>query len=103
MHLLLIMAVFWCGVHSFVPDHAIADMGNEACAQTDPASDGSQETPVGPSKPDHVSHQHCPVAPDRQGGADQIAFSSADSPLFAPPAAVLHSRSQAPPLQPPAA
>lgn len=103
MQLLMIVAVFWCGVHTFVPDHAIADAGKYACAQSDASSDNSQETPVGPSKPDHVGHHHCPIAPDRQAGADERALSLAGGLLFAPPASVLHSLSEAPPLEPPAA
>jgi|GEM_PF-3243463 len=103
IHILLIVAVIWCGAHLFMPDHVVADLAVEACVEAAPASGDAQDTPAGPAKSDHVSHHHCPIAPERTAGADEGALFPSKVALFAMPAAVLRSRSQAPPLQPPAA
>lgn len=102
MPILMIVAVFWCSVHSYMADHAFADMGNEPCEQAE-AADDTRDISSGREKPDHGGHHHCPVAPDRSGLSSDGAPALADTLVFVPPAAVLHSHSQAPPLQPPAA
>lgn len=103
MRLLMIVAVLWCGVHAAVPDHAIADMGAEACARTGAGIGASGEAPDKPAPFEHVNHHHCPIAPDRPGGSVIAELVPVDGPLFARPAVALHSHSRAPPLEPPAA
>ena len=101
--ILMIVAVFWCSVHSLMADHALADMGNAACDQAAENPDDARDSSGGPTKPDHGGHHHCPVAPDRSGLGSESAPLLADRLVFTPPAIALHSHSQAPPLQPPSA
>lgn len=101
--LLMIVAVLWCSLHGLSADHAVADLGNAACAETAERADASPDAPLGKAAPDHVGHHHCPIAPDRQDSLAGDAPLAASDRIFSPPAAALPSLAAAPPLQPPAA
>lgn len=103
MRLLMMVAVLWCGVHAAVPDHAIADMGSEACAEATPDTKQSRDAGGNHVPAEHSNHHHCPVAPGQPTESSGAEFRLADGPLFARPVAALLSHSQAPPLQPPSA
>ena len=99
LHLLLIIAVLWCGLHVAEGDAALAQPAfGQQIAEV--ACDATPE-PV-PHVP-HVSDHHCPMAPDLDFGWHGAQIAPSDGPLFTRPAAPLVSFSQAPPLEPPAA
>ncbi|KKC24612.1 hypothetical protein [Sphingomonas sp. SRS2] len=101
LHLLILTAVLCCGVH----------IGNEAQAREHVAQqlletqdhDDSGAAPHGaPGNAADGGHHHCPAAPGPRaasiGGAIVVK-----AILCAAPVAVLYSRSQQPPVEPPSA
>jgi hypothetical protein len=100
LHLLLAIAVLWCGSHLGEPAMAADHPAEATClvALADNACDPSgDESPLAT----HTSHHHCPSAPAHHVGVS-IAQGISTSVLLRPHAVnALGSLSQAPPLQPP--
>lgn len=104
MRLLMVMAVLWCGVHTAVPASAMTEGApTEASAHADHGFETSRDRPGESDKPDQVSHNHCPMAPDQPIAAAVGKPLTLKGPVFALPVQTLSSRSQAPALEPPAA
>jgi hypothetical protein len=100
--LLLMISVFLCGLHAAEPVQAHDEsVHHDLTAGSDTGS--GEDSHSGAEKAAHAAHHHCPMAPD-QAAAEADATSGRDGMAhFARSAAALNSRSQAPPLEPPAA
>ena len=101
LHLLILAAVLWSGLHPAEP--ALAHEGSvnhqlEAglAADENASGEGAQEAA-------HAGHHHCPVGTCHGEGPGLNQSLAARPLLFARPQAILGSLAQAPPLQPPAA
>lgn len=101
-HLLLCLTVVLCGLHLTEPSDAKASLASQnQCVASAPADCG--ETPDTADTDVHVGHHHCPIAPIDRSGSLDLAQTRSDNLLFVRSIAVLDSRSQAPPLEPPTA
>jgi len=99
-HLLLMMAVFFCGLHVAEPVQAHAEAVHHQLEHPANHDDGAD---TGAADAAHAMHHHCPIAPDQSSpSADGVAIRTI---VVLAPALVtgLTSLSQAPPLEPPAA
>ncbi len=100
LRLLLIVMLFWCGLHAAAPAWAHEEA---RAVQFAGASDELPADRDAPGEPAHAGHHHCPVAPDPCAGNATGVPVARTSSIFPPRAAPLRSHAQAPPLQPPAA
>ena len=100
LHLILMVAVFFCGLHLAEPVQAHGEAAHYQFDQ--PAEHGHDEDGKGSAEAAHAMHHHCPIAPD-QSFAGGCASFRAPALVFAAPAASLVSLAQAPPVEPPAA
>jgi len=101
-HLLIIMAVLWCGLHL---SSAEADVP-WSLTSTHVALHDENARDLSDHGMPHISqacHNHCPMAPDDASGPALAAPALDELPPTAAVAKKLYSLSQAPPVQPPAA
>jgi hypothetical protein len=104
LHLLVVIAVLMCGLHigepAFAYDEADHHQIGQDAGQTSDSDEGSPKDSgnVGPS-----GHHHCPMTPDPRDMAALSGITPAEALLFAHPVDILHSLSQAPPVDPPSA
>lgn len=104
LHLLIILCVLMCGLHLGEPAEAHGGHLQTEHAQgatTDLGKDN--EGPAESAKLGQGTHSHCPMTPDQTGAVAIAPAAPADMILFVTPVAVLHSLSQAPPVDPPLA
>lgn len=100
--LLVMIAVLWCGLHLDEPAHAHEDIEqHQVLDAPDPDGDDRPDRD-GPSKAAHV-HHHCPMAAEPRTGTVSVGPGLTAEILFPGRVAVLHSLSQAPPVEPPSA
>ncbi|KRA84271.1 hypothetical protein [Altererythrobacter sp. Root672] len=104
LHLLLLLAVLWCGIHVGEPAMAHDEtLHHQLAAADDSSRDAGGEKQDGVFDAAHVGHHHCPMAPACNDGAASSTGLTDGAPVFAAAVAPLASLSQAPPLEPPAA
>lgn len=103
MHLLVALAVLWCGLH-LSPAEADESFGADGAALIlqDADCEGDRTDHELPHVA-HAGHSHCPVASDDGRGPVLTDPFLAEVTPFAASPKVLTSRSQAPPIEPPAA
>ncbi|HKY81141.1 MAG TPA: hypothetical protein VJM09_06680 [Sphingobium sp.] len=102
IHLLLLMAVLWCGLHL---SRAEADETAWAAAETSAHVQADGDISDDHSQP-HVSHgchSHCPIAPDLDMDLAFEFHARVSAVIFPLPSLPLTSAAQAPPLEPPSA
>lgn len=102
MHILLAVAVLWCGLHLGEPAHAHDEAEQHQAHDGASATDDGEQDRTGPAKAIHL-HHHCPMATGQHLNAISAEAAMGEALLFVRPVAALHSRSQAPPLEPPVA
>jgi ABC-type nickel/cobalt efflux system permease component RcnA len=100
--LLMMIAVLWCGVHLDEPAHAFEKVQQHQFQDAPESNGDGQADHNGSSQAAHV-HHHCPLAAEHRPGIDTAEPRLASDILFHVRVAVLHSLSQAPPVEPPAA
>lgn len=100
LRLLLIVCVLWCGAHVAQPAWAHDDAAHHR-AEAAPVDEDRGHT--GSADAAHAVHHHCPAALHQNAAAAPDVMICGAPLLFAARAAPLASRSQAPPLEPPAA
>ncbi len=103
VHILLLLAMIWSGVHASAP--AAANESHHATdihlhADASPPDSGQDD---GDTDRAHGSHHNCPVAPDLLLTGAQDMLRRTGSLLFARPASELASRAPPPLLDPPLA
>lgn len=104
LHLLIMLCVLMCGLHLGEPAQAHDGPAQPEYAQnaaTD--SDKDDRVPGESTKLGQGGHSHCPMTPEQTGAPAFAQLPLADAMLFAAPVTVLHSLSQAPPVDPPLA
>jgi hypothetical protein len=100
-HLIVMLAVFCCGLHIAEPVQAHADAQHHQLEQSlDRDEHGTDE---GAAAAAHAMHHHCPVASGLSAAPIACAIMRNSMLPILELAANLSSLSQAPPLQPPAA
>jgi hypothetical protein len=100
LHLLIILCVLMCGMHLGEPAEAHEGLSHSEYSESVGNDDGA---PREPAKFGQGGHNQCPITPDQTGAPAVAQLLPVDAMLFASPVAVLHSLSQAPPLDPPLA
>jgi len=102
LHLLLMIAVFGCGLHIAEPVQAHTERAHHQLEQSS-ADHGEHGSDDGAANASHALHHHCPLGPDQKPAA--IACAMMPSCLLPTPTLIadLASLSTAPPLEPPAA
>jgi hypothetical protein len=104
LHLLLLMAVLWCGIHVGEPAMAHDQtLHHQFESAGDRGHDDAGETQDGALDVAHVGHHHCPMAPACDDASAAAIGIGDGAPLLAAIISPLASLSQAPPLEPPAA
>lgn len=101
LRLVVMFTLIWCGLHIAEPAQAHGGAVAEHALLEPAGHDGEDRQQ--PGEPAHASHHHCPVAPDQSLRDSHAAWANGISLIFVAPVAALHSRAQAPPLQPPSA
>lgn len=99
LRLLLLISVFLCGLHAAEPVQAHDQHAHHELS----GADAGEDAHTGAEQAAHAVHHHCPMAPDQASSTACGAPPPDALGPFARPAAALASRSQAPPLEPPAA
>lgn len=103
LHVLVTLAVLWCGVHLGEPARA----GEDALSHQVEHASASHLTTDAAGDPDdkiaHSGHHHCPIAPDPCAGPAGGSVVPVRSMVHPGRFAALASLSQPPPLQPPLA
>lgn len=102
LSLLICFAVLLCGLHMLEPLDAAATVADHGRCLTDTAAPGCEDTDAPPVDA-HGCHHHSPVAPIERVASLDMRPNPAGAPVFRLPISALHSRSQAPPLEPPTA
>jgi hypothetical protein len=100
LRLLLIACVLWCGAHVAQPAWAHDEVAHH---QADAALDDEGSDHKGSADAAHIAHHHCPAALHQNAVAALDDRACGAPLLFAARTAPLASRSQAPPIEPPAA
>lgn len=102
VHLLIALAVLWCGLHLSAAEADIAapvGNGTSIAVQIDHQNADDHALP----HVAHGCHSHCPVATDLTSGPALASPDVVPAPFFAMPRLRLPSLAVAPPTEPPSA